>query len=274
MRYLFFYISGVAGAILEILAPGNFARKNIYPDYYAQLFWQRILKSFDAILTSNFHVVNYVIVCLYCFSVVIAGIRLSRIFHKGYFVEWAFLASVGIVYAISVSSSALTTICRLLFLCIFIGYLFIILIHDQKWGLFSLLVGVILSQGILLLSPVAPVRTMIPFAFSAGTVCLWNINDYFRTYSASDAGKLSIILVTTAAILNSYSITTGDSQNAEIHMENIAVLQGEGAQVYELHRLNNDLYSGEMPYQDGYGYIEDWIRVYYDISGDAKIIWK
>jgi hypothetical protein len=50
--------------------------------------------------------------------------------------------------------------------------------------------------------------------------------------------------------------------------------QGDSCEYIQLKKLNDDKFSTCMPYQDGYEFIENGIKAYYEIPYETKIVWN
>jgi hypothetical protein len=91
-----------------------------------------------------------------------------------------------------------------------------------------------------------------------------------------------LTLLIMCAAVNTTTIISGYQKNALIHESNhqtliqsrINIEQGSNIQEIHLQKLRNDKYTGAMPYMPNYDYINYWIRDYYMLKQDIKLIWK
>lgn len=49
---------------------------------------------------------------------------------------------------------------------------------------------------------------------------------------------------------------------------------GRTIEEIELHKLYDDRYATNMPYQDGFAYIEVWMKNYYELPYEVRFVWR
>lgn len=94
--------------------------------------------------------------------------------------------------------------------------------------------------------------------------------------------RVGIAAMTVYAVCNMVYILIGYGSNYEIYQRNHYELinvgkeykNGGTAEKIVLHKLKNDTFAQMMPYQEGYGYIEVWMKKYYELPVGMVLEWE
>ncbi len=291
-QLLFVDLSATVGAMICILAPGNFARKNgsNYGEWYSIPFIKRFIVNFGKIVKVNIGPYNWVL-CLFL-TLFLGGVIYFAIPKRRILIVNIFFF-VALLYDRVVGLSVVPgTLLRTMWLLYFIGTILFLIIRDQQYLLASVVIGGICSQGMLLVSPAIPMRCHTMFEI---VLLLLLELSAFRLYSyISQNGSAllrnflvaAVLAMGIYAICNYVYIYNGYHKNIGIHWMNHntlveyserikdndqAVDENEGIILY---KLDNLLFANFMPYQDGYDYIEYWMRNYYEIPQSIPIYWE
>lgn len=168
-----------------------------------------------------------------------------------------------------------------LFHLLVMGYVVIVyLISKKEWTIFYLVIAAILSQGVMLVAPYyagrcAIVFNIVCFIFMINVLCHLTLEKKVNLIYI----LIPFILLTT---VNMRTIMIGYAENYKVYKENEMVLiharediqKGEDVSSVLLKKLPNDLYASEMPYQEEFDYINDWIKIYYELPREVTILYE
>ena len=150
------------------------------------------------------------------------------------------------------------------------------LIKTKKYECLYIFLGALGTQAMLVVSPVVAPRTCIPFMISMGYVTAVILLDLFEDEILV---KAAISVFGVIAVLNICSVTMGYYSNYSEYTYDRKVLEdasqaikdGKDIQVVKLKKLENDYYSGGMPYT--IDYIKYWMKNYYEIPQSVEFVW-
>lgn len=280
-----FLIFAVLGGGIEILAPGNFTRAvdPRYAEFQALSLPEKILQNIPEVININIGTNNLklsvLVVLVSAWVFWQHGARRTAKAAK-------ILAAVEILLAVGVivgfyrlpSKSTLSVVLILAWIVVFCVEAILDFLVDQNIYLLGLWVGGIFSQGMMLVSPSISLRSSVPFLFVLDLITAYFAIKYL--------GKDMILYAVTAMIfcislMNAVAIYHGYHRNAETQEINDAIMRvncvaiQQGAQVDEitLYRLQDDLYANSMAYQPGTDFIEYWLKYYYRIPQEVKVVW-
>ncbi len=287
-RYRVIILGGaICGAMLELLAPGNFARsKNeSYTEFYNTPFLKRTCTNLCRVLDINIGKDNYLLALSIGIAVAIIAVFLwqkRKISFRLFIQDGILIGILTILYAVSFLGIINNDIIR------FFGYgvlaiLFIIhavayfIAKGKSWMIWLLLAG-LCSQGMMIFSPTIPERCAIPFAF-----VLHFLLTYIFVEGIDGAKRKYFVPVFTIVIvlswINFFGIMNGYYENSQINeMNHYELLEkskriqlGEDCKRILLYKLNDDRYASDMPYQQDY--MEYWWKRYYSIPQEVNFIW-
>jgi hypothetical protein len=155
-------------------------------------------------------------------------------------------------------------------------------LEKHLYALLALYAGGLLSQAVMALSPTLNIRTSLVFLFTLFPVLAAMLAEAIPEMRGQMLIKLALLTIFMAASINTAFILHGYAANSAALTSNDLILRlatkaihhGAAIQEIKLHKLRNDLYAGEMPYTPGYGYINWWIKRYYDLPLNIDLVWK
>lgn len=283
---------GLFFSLVLLLAPGNFARMDANVAFSSMSFFEKILYNFPKILELLF----IKEMRMYNFLLTFIGILLSislYIYKKVKVQYLAFpvlmLCSFVISYFYS-GSEAILSIGRFLTLVL---YLVTYITYYIKKDIGEITAYLILCAGsifCLLLSPSLVCRSLFPYLFIVYIIIAISIsnlktdfeimNDKIQKNILSIAIVLGLLIPGVYGIKNALEITRGYYANSFLNQYNDKMLRISAAKarneeideivVYKL--LTS--YSSVMPYHEGFEHVNEWIKEYYDIPKNVKIVWK
>ena len=169
-----------------------------------------------------------------------------------------------------------------LFQLFFIAYSFVIYFGKKDILLTKLFISSIASVSVMLISSYYPMRASLGFIIITFIILLIIFCRIFERKNNMKYLNYFMIAICLFSIINYSTITKGYYENNETNIYNDKVLQdsskkindGNKIKVIELKKLPDITYSGDQPYIDGFEYINMWIKNYYSIPNDVKIIYK
>ena len=281
-------ISSLAGGLLCICAPGNFARAGEHVGYYSRNFFQRTWEGICSVVDINIGSYNWIFVIIFTIvcglAVVIVKERKSAaavsLFFCVYFIAEHFMSMPGFI------GSGV----RILWTVMVGAYLIFYFFSQKRFVLLSLFIGGICSQGMLIVSPSISMRshTMLEFILHIVMVqCLadiWNALEGKERYKRiMVAVNLLVTVVLLYSVTNFSFVLSGYRENAEINQINHAKMletkknyqvNGEKPEKIELYKLKDERFANIMPYQPSHEGIEYWMKGYYELPMDIPIFWQ
>lgn len=281
-------ISAVTGGMITILAPGNFARAGIelYDEYYSKNILIRLIENTGKIVNTNIGFWNWVfliIMTIFCGTAVAVYFKSRKIFtltciFTGYYIVEQFISDPLVI----------GTAVRV----IWAGFFFVVLsmyyYRKENYWILSMLIAGICSQAAMVVSPTIYTRchTMMEFILHIVLVeCIISIagSDVTKQMRRCNVGfHLCAAMLCIYALFNLCSIIGGYKENDEINRINHYKLTEAGKKYQEgktigdleLYKLYDDRYTTCMPYQEGYEYIEWWMKNYYELPADVRFEWS
>lgn len=277
-------ISSFIGGTLTIFAPGNFKRTGIYPEFYGENFLVRTIKNVGLLINSNVGAYNWVFVFIFTFF---CGITMVVYFKS--------------------KKLAVTTV---IFLCYFVGEQFMTMpkelgiiprgiwiltyfpalvqyYYKRKEYLFlKILLAGVCSQAMMIVSPTIPIRSHIMMEVILHIILIENITWIYHEMSEQGkvqrAIRLGIVIVGMYAAFNMFVVIKGYAMNYNIHQKNQSILEevkvqyenGDNLQKVKLGKLYDDQYANMMPYQEGYKFIDEWMKAYYELPVEVEVEWE
>lgn len=272
------------GALIVILAPGNFIRMSGADGSIES----RIVRNISLVFSTDFDVSNgaefliWLVVLWFLGLAIIHGNRGScfgLLKYVNALVSALFLAQ----WILPVSSWACLCIrCVLAFLLAAEMAVYYFSIR-KDYMLFSLLFGALCSEAMMVLAPVFDPRSSIPFLIAVNFLSVDTLLTEQSRYRIQRVPRAVPLLVCTAALINSAHITNLIWQNREINLinhmkltEKAALVQaGEDISDVLLYYLPDDYVSVGQPYWGGhFDQNYDFIRNYYGLPGNINIVYR
>lgn len=283
-------IAALFGGVITIMAPGNFVRAGTCDEYYSKKFLIRTIENAGKIVNCNIGYWNWIFVLI---MTIVFGTAAAIFFKKrkivvlmfafaGYFIlehfmPWRMQTAV-LIFGVAV---------RFVWALCFFGILFIYYYKRKNYLLLSILAAGICSQGAMLVSPTIYTRchTMMEFIFHLMLAeCIISIGDavFKKQNKRSTIGYYFCAgLLCLYALCNFCSIIGGYKRNGDIITINHdrliktakSIESGYDIEKVELYKLYDDNYATNMPYQDGFDYIEGWMKNYYELPYEVRFVW-
>ena len=269
-KSILIYLCGILGSIVLLAAPGNWLRAGDNQDFYNLSIIQKLFTNVPKIFSANFNqdagarVVMYVVllcvlgkVLLKKWWIVLTDCILGGLFLYGVHKNILFLEGIFVI-------------------CL-VAEIAFYLIKTKKFDCLYIFLGAMATQAMLVVSPVVAPRTCIPFYIPMGYVAAVILVDSF------DDGiivKTAIAVFGIISVVNVCSVTKGYYSNYDEYTYDRKVLEaasqdikdGKDVQEIELKKLENDRYSGGMPYT--IDYIKYWMKDYYEMPQSVEFVWE
>ena len=204
--------------------------------------------------------------------------------------KWMYIAScIFSVYFILEQMISIPDEFKVFLRFIWIVYFFSILFwyyNKQKNYVFlSLLISGIISQGVMIVSPVVPLRSHTMMEFILHILLVECIISIYNNLNLKRLEKtLYMICVTMVCLYSTYNLKvtlTGYKNNYEINQINHyklveahkKYLSGCKLSDVVLYKLSDDRYAHDMPYHSNAKYIEEWMKNYYELPDELVFNW-
>jgi len=291
----------LVGYSFLVLAPGNFARLNSanYAPYMALNLVDKVRVNLPSLIAYNLGRQNQAIVLVWvwlCVASMWVCYRSGKQPRQLYFLSFAICAFFGIILTV-VMISALSQFkdwiyhsnLNINFLLFWIGFLgancmAVILFIREKghYTLLALFVGGLFSQLVMLISPSLSIRSSIIFLFTLFPILAFMMAEITTGIRLQILAKLALLMIFTAAMFNTILIIRGYAVNSPIMESNDRILRhmaqairnGTEIEKIELSKLPRKRYAADMPYSENFEYIDVWIKEYYDLPPEIKLIWR
>lgn len=277
--------SAMAGGAITIFAPGNMVRaqSGIYDVFYDKGIWARTIHNVGYIINDNAGLYN----CVFIFFLTIfGGLAVATYFRSTMIaVITALFALCFLAEGIVPLPKEIGVVTGGLWLIIFMPLLALYYFKRGNFLFLSLLIAGICTQVMMVVSPAIPLRLHIMFELVLQMImaeCIVFLYKNTQRNRKRHAGLLTgvgILLI--YAGCNMAVIISGYRANYEINQKNNQILIAAREQYNEnklnktivLYRLKNDIYAQMMPYQEGYDYIEVWMKKYYELPDEVAFEW-
>lgn len=278
-------ISAILGSGFEILAPGNFVRAggDANAEFYQLSFFEKIQVNLPKVLDVNLGVDNKITVIFF----LISGIMVSYMLYKKSLKKttlYKINMLVGCVFSLLAVVTwwhegkwyvNLSLVLWILWYCVNVT----MYLYNKHDFLLALFYGGMCSVGMMVVSPTIPARCHIPFEFVMHIVVAFVMVEFFNIKRK----KIQTVILVLMAVLSLYNIvpiTIGYYNNSKINEINHNKLIEKSAKINAgmdiesiiLYRLYDDRFASQMPYQQSF--IEYWLRNYYEIPQDVRLIWE
>lgn len=278
-------ISALTGGAITIFAPGNLVRaqSGIYNEFYNSSILSRTINNIGYIINDNVGLYNCVFILfltIFCGSAAIVYFRCKAV------------AAITTVFSLSLLIESVVPIPKEagvivggLWLAIFIPILVFFYFKRGSFSILSLLLAGLCSQAVMVVSPAIPLRLHTMFEFvlhillAECIVYLYRETKGRRKQFAGLAASVTILMI--YSICNMATVIAGYRSNYEIHQKNNQTLisvkkeyeESQTVKTVVLYKLKDDTYAQMMPYQEGYEYIETWMKRYYELPDEMIFEW-
>lgn len=300
-------LSGLAGFLILMLAPGNAVRIS-HPtsiEFYALPFFERLILGLKNILSSFFSSANSLFLFFLLFTALIAStINLRKPFTNNKFVKTLnclavlsnsiiFLFSTiysvnGGYYSIlsSLSSNGLPQFIVLSLItiqCLLIIYSFASLFFQLKhYVLLRLSICALASLCVMIVAPYFPSRATLVFQILMFPSIIFVLSLLLRQRQVRTYNNYILVSLTFLSLSNILYITLGYYSNNAANQANDQTLTetankikaGESIKSIELKKLPNPLFGSDMPYETDREYILTWLKRYYSLPEDIIITYN
>lgn len=275
------------GGMLQLLAPGNFARAatSRYDEFNGLNLFGKISLNFPKLLEMYFGKDNrfFVIALILAGVLIIWSCRDRNRKFRGHFwldiAVYLFFAGM-LVLSWGVEVPMFICIgCRVVWTAQFSYHVIVMLWKMERFDLVALFIGGLCSVGMMVVSPAVPERCMLPFDFVVIIVVAAAMGADGR--SGVNIKKIAVICaVGILGIINMSDIARGYRDNYDINIINdsklrekaMRIASGEEINTIILYKLFDDTYAADMPYQQSF--MEYWIKYYYEIPQSVSFVWE
>ena len=272
------------GALIVILAPGNFTRfSGVDSDIKS-----RIVGNISLVLSTDFDVSNgaefllWIVVLQYLGLAIIRGNRGNRFGLLKYVNA---LVSVLFLVQWILSVSSWVCLCaRCVLAVLLVAEMAVYYFSIRKdYMLFSLLFGAICSEAMMVVAPVFDPRSSVPFLVAVNFLSVDALLAEQSRYRIQSVVRVVPLLVCAAALINAAYLTNLIWKNREVNLinhmkliEKAALVQaGEDVPDVLLYHLPDSYVSVGQPYWSGhFDPIYDFIRYYYGLPSNTNIIYQ
>lgn len=270
-----------------LLAPGNTVRMSEQSKYGGNLL-QRMIASFPNVIDVFFIRGIFVLNITLTLSIILVsylhtkkdGLNKLIVLPPIIIIPLLFFATVETVLKHSNPVILIIKeICEIYILLIWIIYIVSYFRRVQQKEMIAVLFAGGASFLCLVAAPYATERSLIPFIFCEImiiTVIVGNTpyssiaNEKVRKFTYFSTKFISVF-----ALCNVVLILTGYISNYPALVKNDKTLRNyQSGETIELSRLPNRFCRSSMPYDNGFDFIEYWMREYYDIPQDVVLKWE
>lgn len=276
-EYCISITGGYIGALLELLAPGNYVRAaenvNNMP-FYVKIGYN-ILNIFKILFGND----NLLLTMFLLLSSMGLGFLFFNQYKKRMIIYLNLASTIGMISTYFSDIEQLNLLIRILFCLLFFSEMTWFFIKQEKYIFFALLIGAVCSQAMLIVSPYIVARSTLPFQFIIHILCSYVLLESIRTEHRVKFAIFSLFLIIGATI-NFIYICLGYLANQEVNIINRSKLaekkqlikNGQNIDSIILYRLPDDTFSTVMPYQKDF--VEYWIKNYYELPQYVNFIWN
>lgn len=277
------FLFTAAGALTEILAPGNFARAGAAPEFYSLSLFRKIWVNLPGILSWNFGKSNLPFFILLMAMLTTGAFRLCNEIEKrfrGLMLGTAFAAEAAVPAAWIIHNSLVQLFLYVFFLIVFLCMISVLTYKNNK-TLFALFIGAVCSQGMMLMSPGFAPRVVLPFQLACLMIGVYTICGSIQKVPPAVL-RFSFMAIMFASVFSLAYITAGYAGNADTNRYNrqklreSATLIRSGIEINDivLQKLPDDRFTVCMPYHNLHPDLDGWVKLYYDIPQNVNILWK
>lgn len=268
--------------ILLFAAPGNYAR--LETNEFSELsFFEKIANNMPPILdlffSNGFLWINLVVCLLICAMAVMLFMKNK----KKYFISipLSLCNTLGLVSLEKITLPDMLRNCFemefLIYLALICGFYFY---ETKRSELMALVIGGAASVFCLLMSPAIQHRSYLEYMFIVFVVIAIVAIDVRKELKHLILGRYLYMVVVLMYALKSItmfsSLYNGYYENSFSLKYNHKVLSAYDGNQTEINLLKckNDICRLQMPYDEGFEYIDFWLREYYNIPSSVDLIWE
>ncbi|WP_022760428.1 DUF6056 family protein [Butyrivibrio sp. AD3002] len=280
---IFIIVSSLLLLALMILAPGNFARMGTNTEYVELPFVERIGHSFDLLLK----LLNHGDMLWFNLLLAIFGmVALFSLVNKMNVVAWAielFLMAPCVVVKIIEAFTNIVIDKKIVLSSFFVFHVVLCVVIVEVFLIYKIpefipiMMAAISSVYCLLIAPTFSLRQCIPYVFLS--VLFINLLFQILIRNTKVVKQVLFCVVTIALIVglrNMASVYYKYEKNFFADSMNRSILRNYNGNSDEIYLLNydNQLGRGMMSCDEGFENTDVWMKEYYNIPADVKIVWK
>jgi len=288
-------ISSICGFLILMLSPGSKMRMDspTNQSFYNLSLFGKLKKNIPEILFNNFGIYTRIFTILFFTMILYISYKVfSKKIGKSIFNKISLLSN-SLIFGLSIFSQVGyfeylynymgSNIWKLAIMLIFMVQLLLIIysvalyLYDKKQiPLIALFLACICSQLTMLVAPYFPLRSAIMFEFGMFVLFVYVFINILDDIKNKKIIKFITIPICLILLLNFASITKGYMKNYKINRDNDRILRNvnKNTKKIKLRKLNDDLYSCDQPYMDGFDYITIYMKKYYELSDNILIYYE
>ncbi len=290
-------LSSIAGFAVLMIAPGSRVRLTTTDDFSKLSLLGKIKVNLPNIINNVFGMytkiftILFLLVCLYLVYKNIKKDKKYILIHKIVFISTLCILLFTCIrnegyfsYFYSLIDKDIYKLLSMSFMIIqLLGLLWSVLryFYSHKEYLFIyLIISGLCSLGVISVAPYFPLRSTIMFDITMFIIAVYVFVDILKSKMDYKYVMFSLLVV---SIVNFSLVTYGYYKNNNVMKSNDALLketskkikQGEDITVVKnLKKIPDNLYAIEMPYDEGYSYIQTYMKYYYDLPQDIEFEYK
>ena len=266
--------------VLEVAAPGNYVRLDT--NEFAQLSFFEKIKTNVPLITDMFFENSFLWINL---VLLLAMLLMSwQLFQKNKkHVLFLVLTIINVVGYIGMEKIGFCGTLTLLFELEFLLYLLVLcgfyFISSKRGECMAYVGAAVVSVYCLVISPAVQFRSYIEYMFIVFMIVAVVLSDVWNAVRKKAIWREVYILAGLAIALKAammfgtmYHGYVANSYSLAYNHEVLSSYNGTEKELI-LSKADNDVYRLQMPYDEGFEYIEIWLREYYDIPADVTIRW-
>lgn len=258
-------------------------QSGIYDAFYEKRFLSRIINNTGYIINDNAGLYNCVFIL---FLTIFCGLAVLVYFRS------KVMAVITALFALCMLAEAVIPLSKEagvavggLWLIIFIPALAFYYLRRRNFCFLSLLLAGCFTQAMMIVSPAIPLRLHIMFEIVLHILMAECIVYLYRETKGNLRRRsgllIGVTILTIYAGCNMAAVIAGYRANYGINQRNNDILLSAQKQYKEnktveavvLYKLRDDTYAQMMPYQEGYGFIEAWMKKYYELPDEVVFEW-
>lgn len=284
---IFFSVEAILVYAFLFFAPGNWNRLSGSTEFSKLSFFEKITHNFNPIIDELF-VENFMyIYLLISLLLIIVSRRIYKNDHNK--IVYCLSGSSFIMCVVTVlgnikNNSGIFHFGAIVYLLSTFACLCYYNFIKNRMELSILLLASAGSAFCVLISPTLPIRCFTEWFIIIDMVLIIMVIDYFDTdsFGASCTQRivrffvmLILMLVVYKGVTTYFFYEKGYYKNEKILSENDSkLLKFSGEKAISLKKLEDDFFAPVMPYNDGFNFIEYWMKEYYGIPIETKIYWE
>lgn len=288
LRNIVYAIYSLGVYLCFFLAPGNWVRMNGVGDYAELGLFEKIATSYKPLMETLFnrnfcYVYVLVTICLMCLGFIHKKNESKRLLW--YTTFSSFLALGLVIGSYYLQKSIGVLIFGIIYLILIFAALVYYCIVMKRYTMIVLLVATACSAFCVLVSPAIPLRCFTQWILVVNMVLVISVFDLWVQHLSNSNNlykQISVIIYICVCLCICKNASEsfllyyyGYSCNYVYYEKNAIILENfNGENELMLYKFPDDNYRSTMPYEANSGFIEMWIKQYYDIPYEVEFVWK